>query len=165
MISSFHSFSVFFVEKSIWLHLAWARRRVVQVLVWVFFFFGGSFCQGCPIIGSVIFTPHSLALLFCKVSFYWDGTFQGEYIYVIYLFLEQNTVFILFYINFMCRGKRPITAANGSGNVASKKGRGAGGLPNQLVNRALEGLSHGGRSGTRGRGRGWGGRGRGRGFR
>lgn len=62
-------------------------------------------------------------------------------------------------------GKRPVTAANGSGNVASKKGRGAGGLPNQLVNRALEGLSHGGRSGTRGRGRGWGGRGRGRGFR
>lgn len=62
-------------------------------------------------------------------------------------------------------GKRPATAANGSSNVASKKGRGAGGLQNQLVNRALEGLSHGGRGGTRGRGRGWGGRGRGRGFR
>ncbi|GMY37631.1 apoptosis inhibitor 5-like protein API5 [Fagus crenata] len=62
-------------------------------------------------------------------------------------------------------GKRPATAANGSSNVASKKGRGAGGVQNQLVNRALEGLSHGGRGGTRGRGRGWGGRGRGRGFR
>ena len=71
----------------------------------------------------------------------------------------------LFYTNFLCRGKRPATAANGSSNVASKKGRGAGGLQNQLVNRALEGLSHGGRGGTRGRGRGWGGRGRGRGFR
>ncbi|KAF5473018.1 hypothetical protein F2P56_009665 [Juglans regia] len=62
-------------------------------------------------------------------------------------------------------GKRP---ANGASNVTSKKGRGAGGLQNQLVNRALEGLSHGGRSGgTRGRGRGWGwaGRGRGRGNR
>ncbi|XP_041027959.1 apoptosis inhibitor 5-like protein API5 [Juglans microcarpa x Juglans regia] len=60
-------------------------------------------------------------------------------------------------------GKRP---TNGASNVTSKKGRGAGGLQNHLVNRALEGLSHGGRSGgTRGRGRGWGwaGRGRGRG--
>ncbi|KAL6198348.1 hypothetical protein ACLB2K_028140 [Fragaria x ananassa] len=61
-------------------------------------------------------------------------------------------------------GKRPGNAANGSGNP-SKKGRGAGGIQNQLVNRAFEGLSHGGRSGgTRGRGRGWGGRGRGRGY-
>ncbi|XP_062095846.1 apoptosis inhibitor 5-like protein API5 [Humulus lupulus] len=62
-------------------------------------------------------------------------------------------------------GKRPANAANGSGNAASKKGRGGGGLPNQLVNRAFEGLSQGGRGGGRGRGRGWGGRGRGRGFR
>ncbi|KAJ9136086.1 hypothetical protein P3X46_033198 [Hevea brasiliensis] len=60
--------------------------------------------------------------------------------------------------------KRPATAVNGSGNMV-KKGRGAGGLQNQLVNRALEGISHGGRGGTRGRGRGWGGRGRGRGYR
>ncbi|KAJ7947052.1 apoptosis inhibitor 5 [Quillaja saponaria] len=61
--------------------------------------------------------------------------------------------------------KRPVTAANVSSNLVSKKGRGVGGFQNQLVNRALEGLSHGGRSGTRGRGRGrgWGGRGRGRG--
>ncbi|XP_065877226.1 apoptosis inhibitor 5-like protein API5 [Euphorbia lathyris] len=62
-------------------------------------------------------------------------------------------------------GKRSAAAAaNGSGNNA-KKGRGGGGLPNQLVNRALEGISHGGRGGGRGRGRGrgWGGRGRGRG--
>ncbi|KAI4306414.1 hypothetical protein L6164_029693 [Bauhinia variegata] len=64
--------------------------------------------------------------------------------------------------------KRP-AAANVSNNFASKKGRGAGGFQSQLVNRALEGLSGGGRSGTRGRGRGrgngrgWGGRGRGRG--
>ncbi|KAF4388850.1 hypothetical protein F8388_019029 [Cannabis sativa] len=64
-------------------------------------------------------------------------------------------------------GKRPSTAANGSGNATSKKGRGGGGLPSQLVNRAFEGLSQGGRGGGRGigRGRGWGGRGRGRGFR
>ncbi|GLT68935.1 hypothetical protein SLA2020_411250 [Shorea laevis] len=62
-------------------------------------------------------------------------------------------------------GKRPATTANGSSNVPSKKGRGAGGLQNQLVNRALEDLSHGGRSGSRGRGRGWGGRGRGRSYR
>ncbi|KAF3451393.1 hypothetical protein FNV43_RR07488 [Rhamnella rubrinervis] len=60
-------------------------------------------------------------------------------------------------------GKRSGNASNGSGNAPSKKGRGAGGLHNQLVNRALEGLSQGGRSGGRGRGRGWGGRGRGRG--
>ncbi|KAK3207032.1 hypothetical protein Dsin_021078 [Dipteronia sinensis] len=61
-------------------------------------------------------------------------------------------------------GKRP-AASNGSGNPASKKGRGSGGFQNQLVNRALEGISHGGRGGTRGRGRGrgWGGRGNGRG--
>uniref|UniRef100_A0A5B7B0X5 Putative apoptosis inhibitor 5 isoform X1 n=1 Tax=Davidia involucrata TaxID=16924 RepID=A0A5B7B0X5_DAVIN len=60
-------------------------------------------------------------------------------------------------------GKRPGNAANGSSNNASKKGRGTGGLQNQLVNRAFEGLSYGGRAGTRGRGRGWGGRGRGNG--
>ncbi|RVW79159.1 Apoptosis inhibitor 5-like protein API5 [Vitis vinifera] len=59
-------------------------------------------------------------------------------------------------------GKRPASTTNGASNAAAKKGRGAGGLQNQLVNRALEGLSHGGRSGIRGRGRGWGGRGRGR---
>ncbi|KAJ6396807.1 hypothetical protein OIU77_021770 [Salix suchowensis] len=40
--------------------------------------------------------------------------------------------------------KRPAAAANGSGNMA-KKGRGAGGLHNQLVNRALQGISYGGR--------------------
>ncbi|KAK8608055.1 hypothetical protein V6N13_023490 [Hibiscus sabdariffa] len=64
--------------------------------------------------------------------------------------------------------KRPANAANGSNNFATKKGRGAGGMPNQLVNRALEGISYGGRGGGgrgRGRGRGWGGRGRGRGYR
>ncbi|XP_028780301.1 apoptosis inhibitor 5-like protein API5 [Neltuma alba] len=59
--------------------------------------------------------------------------------------------------------KRPATAANGANNIALKKGRGAGGFQNQLVNRALEGLSSGGRGSARGRGRGWGGRGRGRG--
>ncbi|GKV36800.1 hypothetical protein SLEP1_g44892 [Rubroshorea leprosula] len=63
--------------------------------------------------------------------------------------------------------KRPANAPNGSGNIASKKGRGAGGFQNQLVNRALEGISYGGRTGARGRGRGrgWGGRGRGRSYR
>lgn len=61
-------------------------------------------------------------------------------------------------------GKRPANPANGSNDNASKKGRGAGGSQNQLVNRAFEGASYGGRSGTRGRGRGWGGRGRGRGY-
>lgn len=66
----------------------------------------------------------------------------------------------------MGRGKRPAIAANGSNNIPLKKGRGAGGLQNQLVNRALEGLSYGGRGGMRGgRGRGWGARGRGRGYR
>ncbi|KAL5576638.1 hypothetical protein UlMin_018337 [Ulmus minor] len=70
--------------------------------------------------------------------------------------------------------KRPGTASNGSGNAPAKKGRGGGsGFQNQLVNRALEGLSQGGRGGMRGRGRGRGrgwvgrgrGNGRGRGFR
>ncbi|GLT80059.1 hypothetical protein SLA2020_515210 [Shorea laevis] len=69
--------------------------------------------------------------------------------------------------------KRPANAGNGSGNMALKKGRGADGLENHLVNRALEGISYGGRTGARGRGRGrgwgwgwgWGGRGRGRGYR
>ncbi|RWR96379.1 apoptosis inhibitor 5-like protein API5 isoform X1 [Cinnamomum micranthum f. kanehirae] len=62
-------------------------------------------------------------------------------------------------------GKRPATAANDSNAVGTtnKKGRGGGGAQNQLVNRALEGLSRGGRSGARVRG--WGGRGRGRGYR
>ncbi|XP_039839676.1 apoptosis inhibitor 5-like protein API5 isoform X2 [Panicum virgatum] len=52
--------------------------------------------------------------------------------------------------------KRSQPATNGNG-PASKKGR--GGMQNQLVNRAFEGLSHGGRGSGRGRGRG--GRGRG----
>ncbi|KAL2931788.1 Apoptosis inhibitor 5-like protein API5 [Bienertia sinuspersici] len=71
-------------------------------------------------------------------------------------------------------GKRPAgAAANGSNTNAAKKGRGGGGggggVQNQLVNRALEGISYGGRGGGRGGrgrgGRGWGGRGRGRGYR
>ncbi|CAL5058535.1 unnamed protein product [Urochloa decumbens] len=57
-------------------------------------------------------------------------------------------------------GKRSQPATNGNG-PANKKGRG-GGMQNQLVNRAFEGLSHGGRGSGRGRGRG--GRGRGRGW-
>lgn len=77
--------------------------------------------------------------------------------------------------------KRPATTGNGSNNIALKKGRGSGGMQNQLVNRALGGLSGGGggrgrvsgggRGGARGRGQGqgWGrgrgsGRGRGRGY-
>ncbi|KAK9698000.1 hypothetical protein RND81_08G075900 [Saponaria officinalis] len=63
-------------------------------------------------------------------------------------------------------GKRPATTAlNGSNNNAAKKGRGAGGFQNQLVNRAFDGAFYRGRGGGRGRGRGgWSGRGRGRGF-
>ncbi|XP_021846027.1 apoptosis inhibitor 5-like protein API5 [Spinacia oleracea] len=68
-------------------------------------------------------------------------------------------------------GKRPASAAlNGSNSNAAKKGRGGGQFQNQLVNRAFDGISYGGRGGGRGgRGRGWGGgrpgRGRGRGYR
>ncbi|KAJ6333446.1 hypothetical protein OIU77_009338 [Salix suchowensis] len=51
-------------------------------------------------------------------------------------------------------GKRPAATTNGSGNMA-KKGRGAGGLQNQLVNRALEGISYGGRGQSEGQGVGW----------
>lgn len=53
--------------------------------------------------------------------------------------------------------------SNGTGAPTNKMARVRGGMQNQLVNRALEGLSHGGRSG--GKGRGFGGRGRGRGYR
>ncbi|GAB4831352.1 hypothetical protein Ancab_005364 [Ancistrocladus abbreviatus] len=60
--------------------------------------------------------------------------------------------------------KRPGSTVNGASNNAAKKGRGAGGLLNQLVNRAFKGISYGGRGGGRGRGRGQGGRGRGRGY-
>ncbi|KAL7249635.1 hypothetical protein ACSBR1_011761 [Camellia fascicularis] len=59
--------------------------------------------------------------------------------------------------------KRAAAATNGSGTHIAKKGRGVGGLQNQLVNRALEGLYCGRGGRTSGRGRGWGGRGRGRG--
>ncbi|CAA0808690.1 Apoptosis inhibitory protein 5 (API5 [Striga hermonthica] len=55
--------------------------------------------------------------------------------------------------------KRSANAANGSGTNVAKKGRGAGGSQNQLVNRAFEGLNDI-RGGV---GRGWRGRGRGRG--
>ena len=41
-------------------------------------------------------------------------------------------------MNFVYRGKRPTIATNGSGNVPPKKGHGASGLQNQLVNRALD---------------------------
>ncbi|KAG0498255.1 hypothetical protein HPP92_002946 [Vanilla planifolia] len=59
--------------------------------------------------------------------------------------------------------KRTGNSANGSGPSAPprKMARPIGGNQSQLVNRALQGLSYGGRSS--GRGRGWGGRGRGRG--
>ncbi|KAF8110228.1 hypothetical protein N665_0086s0066 [Sinapis alba] len=69
-------------------------------------------------------------------------------------------------------GKRPSNSNNGSGNkVAAKKGRGSNGMPNQLVNKAFEGISSygggggGGRGGNRSQGRRGGGgrRGRGRG--
>ncbi|XP_076951520.1 apoptosis inhibitor 5-like protein API5 [Bidens hawaiensis] len=60
--------------------------------------------------------------------------------------------------------KRAASTTNGSGNNANKRGRGGGsGGGNQLVLRAFEGISHGGRGGSRGGGWGRrGGRGRGR---
>ncbi|GAB4831347.1 hypothetical protein Ancab_005358 [Ancistrocladus abbreviatus] len=61
--------------------------------------------------------------------------------------------------------KRPGGTVNGASNNVAKKGRGAGGLSNQLVNRAFGGISYAGRVSGGGRGRGWGGRGRGRGSR
>ncbi|XP_074357248.1 apoptosis inhibitor 5-like protein API5 isoform X1 [Apium graveolens] len=62
-------------------------------------------------------------------------------------------------------GKRPANMNNGSNTYANKKGRGGGGMQNQLLNRAFEGLPQGGRSGSRGgRGRGRGRQGRGRGY-
>ncbi|KAL6312408.1 hypothetical protein AAG906_028516 [Vitis piasezkii] len=51
-------------------------------------------------------------------------------------------------------GKRSARTTNGASNAAAKKGSGAGGMQSQLVNRALEGLSRGGRSGMRGRAKG-----------
>ncbi|PKA46596.1 hypothetical protein AXF42_Ash019337 [Apostasia shenzhenica] len=61
--------------------------------------------------------------------------------------------------------KRNAGQANGNSTAApaSKMARGSGAVQNQLVNRALEGLSRGGRS--TGRGRGWRGRVWGRGYR
>ncbi|CAH8377774.1 unnamed protein product [Eruca vesicaria subsp. sativa] len=59
--------------------------------------------------------------------------------------------------------KRPANSNTGSGNnVAAKRGRGSSGMPNQLVNKAFQGISShgGGRGGNRRRG---GGRGRGQG--
>ncbi|XP_071905243.1 apoptosis inhibitor 5-like protein API5 isoform X3 [Coffea arabica] len=58
--------------------------------------------------------------------------------------------------------KRTAAAVNGVNTSSMKKGRGAGGFQNQLLNKAFEGLSSGGRGG---RNRGWQGRGRGRGLR
>ncbi|VAI46094.1 unnamed protein product [Triticum turgidum subsp. durum] len=60
-------------------------------------------------------------------------------------------------------GKRIQPASNGNAPL-NKKGRGDGGMHNQLVNRAFEGLPRGGGRGS-GRGRGRGGRGRGWGYR
>ncbi|KAJ9671522.1 hypothetical protein PVL29_025296 [Vitis rotundifolia] len=60
-------------------------------------------------------------------------------------------------------GKRIAGDANGSSTNTNKRGRAAGGMQNQLVNKALEGLSRGGGR-TGGSSRAWGGqRGRGRG--
>ncbi|CAL9183035.1 unnamed protein product [Musa hybrid cultivar] len=61
-------------------------------------------------------------------------------------------------------GKRNTASLNGSSasTAVNKKARGEGIMQNQLVNRALDGLSQGGRRSGRA-GRGWGGRGRGRG--
>ncbi|CAN4087190.1 unnamed protein product [Withania somnifera] len=61
--------------------------------------------------------------------------------------------------------KRPAGAINGSSSSGPKKGREGGSMQNQLVDRAFQGLSYGGRNSRgRGRGRGFRGRGRGRGY-
>ncbi|CAK9137851.1 unnamed protein product, partial [Ilex paraguariensis] len=65
--------------------------------------------------------------------------------------------------NILAMTQKRAAAANGSGTSAAKKGREAGGVQNQLVHKALDGLHSSGRTG--GRGRGWRGRGRGRGYR
>ncbi|KAF6158430.1 hypothetical protein GIB67_022027 [Kingdonia uniflora] len=63
----------------------------------------------------------------------------------------------------MAGGKRTATTFNGSSNTGNKKGRDNGTVQSQLVNRALEGISHGGGRGSSRGGR-WRGRGRGRKF-
>lgn len=55
--------------------------------------------------------------------------------------------------------KRPAATTNVSSNNATKKGRGAGGMQHQLVNKAFAGIYDAGRSSGRG-GRSWRGRGR-----
>ncbi|GAB2228441.1 hypothetical protein Droror1_Dr00010280 [Drosera rotundifolia] len=76
------------------------------------------------------------------------------------LFLEQLCAFV-----WSCCwiGKRPPSGANDSDGNAAKKGRVVGGGKDLLMNRALGGISYGGRSSGRGRGRGWAGRSRGSG--
>ncbi|XP_055807628.1 apoptosis inhibitor 5-like protein API5 isoform X2 [Solanum dulcamara] len=59
--------------------------------------------------------------------------------------------------------KRPAATTNGSNSNPLKKGRGAGGMQHQLVNKAFSGIYDGGRSSGRG-GRSWRGRGRGRSY-
>ena len=77
---------------------------------------------------------------------------------VLYLFAICVDFTVILY-----RGKRPANSNTGSGNnVSAKRGRGSGGMSNQLVNKAFQGISShgGGRGGNRRRG---GGRGRGQG--
>ncbi|KAM3287065.1 apoptosis inhibitor 5-like protein API5 [Capsicum chacoense] len=60
--------------------------------------------------------------------------------------------------------KRPAATTNGSSSNALKKGRGAGGMQHQLVNKAFSGIYEGGRTSGRGGNRSWRGRGRGRSY-
>ena len=105
---------------------------------------------------------YAITLSFNNLLVFRNVNLQNEDILPLDLFCKEFSCSLYSAWTFWCRGKRPASTTNGASNAAAKKGRGAGGLQNQLVNRALEGLSHGGRSGIRGRGRGWGGRGRGR---
>ncbi|KAM3343358.1 apoptosis inhibitor 5-like protein API5 [Capsicum galapagoense] len=51
--------------------------------------------------------------------------------------------------------KRPAATTNGSNSNALKKGRGAGGMQHQLVNKAFSGIYEGGRTSGRGGNRSW----------
>ena len=113
-----------------------------QLEYYIYFFGCPLFVNGVPKVEKRF--SHLMHLHCFPARFHAIGMEPLWWIHFVLFFifiLGQDTV--LFYLNFMRRGKRPATAANGSSNVASKKGRWAGGLQTQLVNRALEGLSHG----------------------
>lgn len=76
---------------------------------------------------------YAVTLSFNNLLVLTDVNLQKEDIFPLELFCKEFSCSLYSAWTYWCRGKQPASTTNGANNATAKKGRGAGGLQNQLV--------------------------------